>query len=169
MTTEMGPRDVDLTLSERVAAHGTRYTTRLVASTQDDLSIRFTPSTATLSLSGESEHRGDAFNRGLLVASVCMVNIMLAFGAVGIAGEAMTAAAEVSQWLGLVSIVPFVLVATVGLVFGLGSAGLLFEIDVIDHTTEPAPDAVGELKERYVAGDLDDAELEREAAEVWER
>ena len=37
MTAEMGPRDVDLSLSERFAAHGTRYTTRLLASTQDDL------------------------------------------------------------------------------------------------------------------------------------
>jgi uncharacterized membrane protein len=45
---------------------------------------------------------------------------------------------------------------------------LLTDSDVIDHTTEPAPDAVDELKDRYVAGDLDDAELEREAAEVWE-
>jgi uncharacterized membrane protein len=47
--------------------------------------------------------------------------------------------------------------------------GLSQKISVVDHTTEPAPDAVDELKERYVAGEIDDTELEREAAEVWER
>src|SRR6056297_604607 len=102
MTTEMGPRDVDLSLAERVAAHGTRITARMVAATQDDLSIRFTPSTATLSLSGESEYSGEGFNRGLLVGTLCTLNLMLAFGGIAMAAELSSLAAEVSQWLGLV-------------------------------------------------------------------
>jgi len=169
MTTEMGPRDVDLSLSERVAAHGTRLTARLMSSTHDDMAIRFTPSTATLSLSGESKHSGERFNRGLLVGLVYTLNLMFVITAVGLAGEAMIFAAELAPWLGTVAVVPFLVIAIFGALVGVGSAELLTDTDVIDHTTEPAPDAVDELKERYVAGDLDDAELEREAAEVWER
>ena len=169
MTTEMGPRDVDLSLSERFAAHGTRYTTRLLSSMGDDVSLRFTPSTATLSVSGESEDSGDAYRRGILVSTVYMLNLLFGLALALMPLDVISAAAEVGPWLMLAATGPALFVTSVGLVFAMGTAGLITQTDVIDHTTEPAPDAVDELKERYVAGDLDDAELEREAAEVWER
>ena len=169
MTTEMGPRDVDLSLSERFAAHGTRYTTRLLSSSGDDVSLRFTPSTATLSVSGESEHSGDVYRRGILVSLLYMINLLFA-GLVGsVSLNTVDLASSVGPWLVLAVSVPALFVTCAALLFAFGSIGLLTETDVVDHTTEPAPDAVDELKDRYVAGDLDDAEFEREAAEVWER
>jgi uncharacterized membrane protein len=166
MTVEMGPRDVDLGLRERFAGQFIRFWAWAVGVVSDDVDLRFRVPTATLILSGESEHSGDEYERGSLAATLISVNEMAMMAVMaysGIGTMSLTAAPSVAiAFLLLIA----ACVAGVSLV---GSASLTTSINVIDHTTEPAPDAVDELKERYVAGEIDDAELEREAAEVWER
>jgi len=169
MTTEMGPRDVDLTLSERFASRITRYVVPLVSEMSDTVSIRFDPRRATLSLSGESDHAGDAFNRGLLVGLVYLLNMLLTLAVLSLAAEAAQAATEISTILALAVGIPFLFVSGAGVAFAMGTAGLLFKTDVVDHTTEPAPDALDDLQQQYVDGEIDEAELGKRTAEVWER
>jgi uncharacterized membrane protein len=51
----------------------------------------------------------------------------------------------------------------------IGSASVASKIDVVDHTTEAPPDAIDELQQQYVAGDIDADELERQAEAVLRR
>ena len=168
MTVEMGPRDVDLSLDERFAARITQHVTPLTG-LSDSVSVRFDPRRATLSLSGESEYTGDEFKRGLLVALVYLFNVMLAVCTILLTAEAAEFAAETSPVLGAAALVPFLFLSLTGITFAFGSLGLMFKTDVIDHTTEPAPEEIQDLKEQFVGGEIDKDELGERAAEVWER
>ena len=164
MTTEMGPRDVELAFSERVAAHFVTFWAWLV-STTDGPTVRFDPESATVRVSGESDHSGDEFVRGRNITQLTSMNTVAMIGLAGVLAGAPIPSGALGGLYGLCSI---------ALMLGCllvvrGSINITSKIDVVDHTTEPAPEAVEDLKERYVAGELDDAELEREAAEVWQR
>jgi len=165
----MGPRDVDLTFTERFAAHGTKYLIGIVSGLSDTVSLRFDPRRATVSLSGESEYSGQPFNRGLLVGMVYLVNLLLSMSAIGLASEAATAAADIGPALTAAVFVQSLFVSGVSIIFAVGSIGLMWKTDVIDHTTDPAPDEIQELQEQFVDGEIDEAELGERAAEVWER
>jgi len=167
MTVEMGPRDDgELTLSERAAARLMDWLVRGFDVLADEGRIRFNAATATLSLSGESEQPGDAFSRGkivaMLVATTAIVSVMPLM--------LITTLFEVANpVVTLVAAVGTAVTAAGGIFMVGGAVDLLDKITVLDHTTEPAPDAVADLKQRYVDGEIDDADLEQEAAEVWER
>ena len=168
MTAEFGPRDVELGLMERVAAHATRYTTCVTANVVN-ISLRFNPKRATLTLSGESQHPGEGFNRGLLVGFVYLLNLMLSLCVALVAANAMSVGASIGPIAATVigSIALFVFAGSV--LVGLGSVSLIHKTDVIDHTTHPEPDAIDEVREAYLDGEIDEAELEARSAEVWER
>jgi len=169
VTTEMGPRDVDLTLSERFASRLTRYVVPLVSELSDTVSVRFDARRATLSLSGESEYSGDAFNRGLLVGVTYLFNILIAVLSISLASEAANAAVDFGPVVGLAAVVPFLFVSGAALVFVMGTVGLMWKTDVVDHTTEPAPEELDDLQQQYVDGEIDEQELGERTAEVWER
>jgi uncharacterized membrane protein len=169
MTAEFGPRDVDLTLSERFAARLTQHIMSLVSDVSDTVSVRFDPRRATLSISGESEHSGDAFERGVLVGLMYLCNLMLAVCTIAFSAEAANLAADVSAWLGVVTVVPMLFVTGVSVLFVLGSIRLMSKTNVVDHTTEPVPDELDALREQYVDGKINEQELGERAGEVWDR
>lgn len=168
MTTEIGPRDDDaddLDVFERLAARSTSlFVDVLVAMYPGKGSLRFNADTATLSIGGESERHGDAFARGQLVASLLMANALLPVGALILLGDVMNAA---GPSLALVIMAPFTALALFSMMMLTGSMGLFDKVDVIDHTTAPAPDAIDDLEAAYLADKIDEEELGERAAEVW--
>jgi len=168
MTAEFGPRDVDLGLMERVAAQATRYSTELF-SHMANISLRFNPERATLTLSGESQHPEEGFNRGLLVGIIYFHNFMLSLCVALVAAGAMSVGGSVGPMAGTVIGIPALFVVAGSMLVGVGSVSLITKTDVIDHTTEPEPDAIEEVREAYLDGEIDEGELEARSAEVWER
>ena len=166
MTTEMGPRDVDLGPKERFAAQFIRGWAWVVGYVSDDAVPRFNPDTATLSISGESDEQGDAFARGRTVAQLTSLNQVAMMGVIGMCGMSLIGAA-VTMSAGTATLA--VLLAAVAFVSYIGSIELTSKIDVLDHTTEPAPEELDELKAEFVDGEIDEQELDERAAEVWER
>lgn len=165
MTAEMGQRDVDLGLKERFAAQFIRFWAWVVSLIADDVHIRFEPTTATLSLTGESEHSGDRYARGRLAATFVSLNELammsvLAYSAMGMMTLPATPITAVIAVVVLVT-------ACVACVSLLGGASLTSKIDVIDHTTAPTPDAIDDLEAQYMADEIDEQELEDRTAEVW--
>ena len=158
MTAEFGPRDVELSFMEGVAAHATRYSTRLF-SHMVNVRLRFNPERATLSLSGESQHPGDGFNLGLLVALVYLLNLIWSMGVALVAAEAVSVGASIDPIAAAVIGIPALFVIVGSILVGLGSISLIQKTDVIDHTTEPLPEALDELQQEYVDGEIDESEL----------
>lgn len=161
----MGPRDVDVSLSERVAGHGVRFWAWVASLDDDDPNVRFDPTTATVRVTGESEYSGNEFARARAATTLPALNIVIMLTTV--------AAIAASPPPSGVLLAPYA-VGSLGLMavcgaIGYGSASLINKINVVDHTTEPTPDRLDELEQRYVDGEIDEAELEREAAEVWKR
>jgi len=169
MTTEMGDHDADPTIRQQVAGYSVVVAVKLMNHVSDDAYGRYNRHEARLSLYGESEDAGDAYERGRSVSAVTSIAQMWP-GFVMVLMAVLGAPVAAAGGVLVSSVVTFVMLAVTLFAAGnsLGIIGLTKKIGVVDHTTEPTPDAVDELKERYVAGDLDDAELEREAAEVWE-
>jgi len=167
MTTEMGPRDVDLGLREQFAGNFIRFWAWAVGVVSDDVDLRFRVPTATLFLSGESEHSGDEYERGGLAATLVSVNEVAMMGVLAYCGMGITSLAAAPGGV----IIPLLLftVACVASVSLTGSASLTSSINVVDHTTEPAPEKLDELKAEFVDGEIGEEELGERAAEVWER
>lgn len=170
MTVEMGDHDATPTLRQRFAGISVSWAVRLMNYVSDDAYGRYDRRAARLSLYGESEHAGDAFKRGRDVSSltsIAMLGPLLPI--MGLMMIASTVAALAAEVMAL----PLTLLAFGATLYGLVNVvalqGLSQKINVLDHTTEPAPDAVDELKERYVDGEIDESELGERAAEVWER
>ena len=158
MTAEFGPRDVDLSLMERIAAHATRYTTWLLSDLTNP-SLTYNPKHATLSLSGESEDSGNGYARGVLVGMLYLHNVVLALGAIVLAGEAASVVASVGAIVGTIVGVVSLFVMFASALVGWGSVKLMAKTDVIDHTTEPLPEALDDLQQQYVDGEIDESEL----------
>jgi hypothetical protein len=87
-------------------------------------------------------------------------------GVIGMCGMSLIGAA-VTMSAGTATLA--VLLAAVAFVSYIGSIELTSKIDVLDHTTEPAPEELDELKAEFVDGEIDEQELDERAAEVWER
>lgn len=170
MTVEMGDHDATPTLRQRFAGISVAGAVELMNKVSDDAYGRYHRGDARLSLYGESEHAGDAYKRGRDVASVtsiAMLGPMVPALPLAMVAEMVLAVGAEGASV-LAALLAFG-VTFYAMVNALAMVGLTKKIGVVDHTTEPAPDAVDELKERYVAGEIGDSELEREAAEVWER
>ena len=142
MSVEMGPRDVDLELKEQFAAQFVRLWAWVVGVVSDDVTLRFCASTATLFVTGESAHSGDAFVRGRYAMSMVSVNMVTMMAVLAYCGIAVVALRGVA-YPGLIAGAAL-LTACVAFVSLIGSAALASKIDVVDHTTEAPPDAIDE-------------------------
>jgi uncharacterized membrane protein len=166
----MGPRDGDLSWRHQLAGFSVEGAVAIMNAASDDARGRYNRAKGLLSLYGESDDAGDVFVRGRQVSAVTSIAMLAPLLLVvlclllGSATQALFGPTVATIPLG----VGFLLNGA-AVINAFALIGLSQEIGVVDHTTEAAPDAVDELKERYVAGEIDDAELEREAAEVWER
>ena len=166
----MGPRDVELGWIERFAGISVDAVVQLTNLISDSARGRYDRDRAVLTISGESEHAGDRFARGRAVSLLTMIP-MLAWMAVtvvllGLGGVTTTALGET---VAFVPLVLTVVTSITGLITVHGASSLQDKISVVDHTTEPTPDALAELQQQYVDGEIDEAELAERAAEVWER
>lgn len=170
MTAEFGDHDATPTLRQRFAGISIVGAVALVNYVSDDAYGRYDRDTARLSLYGESEDAGDGFQRGREVsdiASIAMLGpllpVMLLLGFSG----------GLAELVGPLVALPVSVLGFVSGVYALanvgGLMGLTTKISVVDHTTEPAPDALDDLQQQYVDGEIDEQELNERAAEVWQR
>jgi len=168
MTAEMGPRDVDLGWTERLAGRAIAPLVALFNYIVDGPTVRYRSRTATVALSGESEHPGDGFNRGILVSLLLFSNILAWLMPMLVLSDTIqqTAAGSPVFWVASALMLP---VGAFSLLNLFGTMGLLMKTDVVDHTTEPAPDALDDLQQQYVDGEIDEEQLGERTAEVWER
>ena len=132
--------------------------------------VRYDRERATLTFSGESEYSTDEFRRGQGAMAVAAGGALWPVWALLGSTMAMRAVAET---FGAVAATPFALLSLTLMVFTMlcfsGLWSVMDSISVVDHTTEPAPDAIDELQEQYLNDEIDEQELGDRAAEVWER
>lgn len=170
MTAEMGNHSATPTLRERFAGISVVGAVALMNYVGDEAYGRYDRATARLSLYGESEDAGDEYERGRdvsAVTSIAMLGpVVPVMALVGLSSVITAVAGEVVA-------LPLTLVAFISCVWALANVialqGLEQKIGVVDHTTPPAPDALDELQREYVDGEIDEAELDERAAEVWDR
>jgi hypothetical protein len=170
VTTEMGPRDGDVSWRHRLAGYSVKGAVAFMNAASDNAHGRYDRAKALVSLYGESEDAGDAFVRGRSVSaltSIAMLGPILLIMLCLVAG-AVTQALFGAAIAAIPMTVGFV-VNVLALINAAALLGLTKHIGVIDHTTEPAPDELDELKGEFVDGEIDEAELGERAAEVWER
>jgi len=170
MTAEMGDHDATPTLRQRFAGISVAGAVALMNYVSDDAYGRYDRDTARLSLYGESENAGDAYERGRAVSSMTTVAVfgpMLPALALAVLADVMITAggetAALLPWLLGLSVTSYAVTNAFGMI------GLTQKIGVVDHTTEPTPDALDDLQRQYVDGEIDEQELDERAAEVWER
>jgi len=111
-----------------------------------------------LRVSGESKNSGETAPRiralyGILNLHTYLWMVVFAItvyaGAMlSVEGTPLAAAVSAALWVCL------------GMVVGAKAA--IDRTEIIDHTTEPLPDDLDEIKQQFVDGDLDDSEFERQ-------
>lgn len=168
MTHVFGPDTTldELGLSERVASRLFAAWFPLANRALADQDWRFDREKLRLSVRGESEHSGDAFTRGRVVNAVWYLNSfiwILPFGFV-------TALTEPPAGVLFPVALAGVLLLAVGTFLNvIGSTHLARKTQVVDHTTEPKPEAISDLQAQYVGGEVDVGELEDRVEAVIER
>ena len=166
MTAEFGPRDVELGWKERFAGRMASAVCSLVNSETDDKTLRFNPDTATLTVAGESEHSGDALYRGTNVGALFLFTNTIAWMILASLNALIGTGSFIVDTALLIGIIATSVVVYANMA---GSFNLLSKTDVIDHTTEPEPEALAELREQFVDGEIDERELEARVEEVMAR
>ena len=166
MTAEFGPRDVELSTTERVGARSIELLVRFMNwKSLDDKTLRFRTDSATFVVSGESEHSGEGYARGKAVAAVCVAAGIIPFVALLSLGPAVT---KLPAPLDVVGSLLLLLSMALALVNLAGAFDVFKKADVIDHTTEPDPERLTELQDAYIAGEIDVDELEAEVEAVMD-
>ena len=134
--------------------------TAMMNHTSDETELRYDLDNNRISISGTSENPGDVpgHNRGVgMMAAVGVMISMACAMMLTVAGVSMggpTGILESVTYLLLMgSALGYVLLA-----MSVGTTAVCCE--VVDHTTEPLPDDLDDLKQQYVDGDLDDTEFE---------
>ena len=167
MTAEFGPRDVDLSTTERVGARSIELLVRFMNwKTLDHKTLRFRTDSATFVVSGESEHSGEGYARGKAVAGVCLAACIFPFVALLSLGPAVTFLPAPLDAVGSLLLGLSMGLALVNLT---GALDVFKKADVIDHTTEPDPERLTELREQFVDGEFDERELAARVEEVMTR
>ena len=172
MTAEFGPRNVDLSATERVSAATMRFLFAVADTIIDEQGVRFNDQTATLSVRGESDQPGDGFKNGRLVSIWGVVNALIPIGLLILLGEIpiqaglLPASSLLSAVYSTLVLLPLAVFAMVN---AHGSISLLDKIDVIDHTTPKPDDRIEELADGYVDGQIDREEFAAEVETLFER
>ena len=175
MPAEFGPivEDKNPTLPERVAAVPYGWAASVLSMGSDGKRLRFDRKRFVLSIHGESDYSGDAFNRGQLVSNLetlvymglAASGLVLPFVSEIIGYASGDPSAIVVAGFGVVSII-WMCVCTM-LVLGLPS--LPNKVRVFDHTAEPLPQELESLQQQFVDGDLDEHELADRVEAVIDR
>jgi len=168
MTHVFGPDTTleEVGLSERLASWLFARWFPLANRALADQEWRFDREKLRLSVRGESEYSGDAYSRGRVVNTLWYLNSfiwILPFGFV-------TALTEPPAGVLFPIASAAVLLLAVGTFLNVaGSTDLARETQVVDHTTEPTPDAISDLQAQYVDGEVDTDTFEERVGEVIER
>ena len=167
MSEVFGPKDEaePLTLSERVAGPTLTALVMVIDRIGDDQPHgEFDWRKRRWSLSGTSEYSRDPFTRGISTAALGLLNMMwVSAPIVGIWTLGMTVPSlQVPLAVVLLFLAPITLLAV------NGTAEMLPQIEVVDHTTPAEPEAASRLRDSYVGGEIDDAELEQRLEEALE-
>lgn len=131
---------------------------------------RFDRHALRLSIHGESENAGDEFSRGRLAgALVPLVQMGSLVGSavvsVGLLGLATVIGEAAARPLAVLSLLgPLTSYGAI-----IGCWWLSDAISIVDHTTEPRPEVLDELEQRFVDGDLTEQELEQQVEQVIDR
>lgn len=166
MTTEMQPSadDGKRAILAKVAAPAYGLACRLGSSFREN-TIRFDGDKPAISIHGESEDSGNAFERGKLVEKIGNIATWILFAP-------LLAALGFVHSVDALGIEPggplLVLVAASVLAYGIwatlavrGMPWLADSVAVFDHTTEPVDDC-DDLKQQYLDGEIDERQLEAE-------
>ena len=161
MTVEHGPLEVD----EKKRGFSWWLSGRMMAaifSTLDRIGypIRFDAEKNRISVHGESENPGSEMKAGVLAAITPIMSVLFYSGVFILLGPAVETADEFSAAAGVVVFVPFALLAVLLIGSFSGHFERVKQMRVVDHTTEPLPDDLDDLKQQFVDGDLDDTEFE---------
>lgn len=166
MATEMRPTsDGDRhTILAKAAAPAYGLVCRL-GSLFGESTVRFHADKPAISIHGESENSGNAFERGKLVEKIGTLATFILFAPL----LGMLILARSVNLLGIQPGGPLLVLAVTGVTaYGVwaalavrGMPRLADRVSVIDHTTEPVDDC-DDLKDRYLSGELTEAELEAE-------
>jgi len=124
--------------------------------------IRFDPEKNRISVRGESENPGSEMKAGVLAALTPIMSVLFYSGLFILLGPAVETADEFSAAAGVVVFVPFALLAVLLIGSFSGHFERVKQMRVVDHTTEPLPDDLDDLKQQFVDGDLDDQEFEQQ-------
>ena len=161
MTVEIGPLDDDEpdtdSLSWLISGKLLSVSVRLWRGLGAD-SIRYDDEKNRLSIRGESDRAGCQFRGGYLIGLVSVMAVLQAvmvavlFGHIGSLSESF-----IFHTVMLLLMLAVALPTLVSL-DGLGER--MRSMTVYDHTTEPLPDDLDDLKQQFVDGDLDDSEFE---------
>jgi len=170
MTTEFGDHDAALTLRQRFAGISIVGAVALVNYISDDAYRKYDRQRARLSVYGESENAGDGFQRGREVSDIASIAML---GPVLPTMLLLVFSGGVAELVGPLVALPVSVLGFVSGVYPLanvgGLMGLTTKISVVDHTTAPTPEALDDLQQQYVDGEIDEQELDERAAEVWQR
>ena len=175
MTAEFGPIDDERAhkLTERLTAIPYSWACSVLSTASSDTSLRFNKDRFVLSVHGESEYSGDAYNRGHLVAGVQTLVYMGIFFSGYVLSMVPRMLPYDSGGLSMYAAAFFAMLTLVWLsvcvVFAVGLPSLSKKVRVIDHTTEPLPDELESLQQQFVDGDLDEHELADRVEAVIDR
>jgi len=123
-------------------------------------SIRYDRHKNRISLHGESQNPGSPYKAGVIAALVPLSAFMMYIGVAAMFWQLPNALSSYSEVLsgavgGLyLGIVITLVTCTIPLLERIK------QMSVVDHTTEPLPDDLDDLKQQFVDGDLDDSEFE---------
>ena len=168
MTAEFGPQDERVaSLPERLGAVSISLLTRFTNwKSLEQMNLRFRTDSATFVVSGESEQTGEGYPRGLSVGVLCLAaGLIPVVALMGVGPAAM----ELLEPLTPVSEVMLLFLTVLVLVNLFGVFRVLAKTDVIDHTTEPEPEALAELQSQFVDDEIEQGELEARVEEVMQR
>ena len=175
MTAEFGPIDDERAhkLTERLTAIPYSWACSVLSTVSSDTSLRFNKDRFVLSVHGESEYSGDAYNRGHLVALIQTFVYMAIFFSGYLLSLLPRLLPYDSGGLSMYAAAFFAMLTLVWLsvcvVFAVGLPSLSKKVRVIDHTTEPLPDELESLQQQFVDGDLDEHELADRVEAVIDR
>ena len=134
--------------------------TKLLNQVSDEKTYRYDLDNNRISVSGVSETPGDVagHNRGvgLMAATGVMLSMMFT----------MLIIVPMQSWgppSGMLDagVRLFLLACATGcILMASATASTALACEVVDHTTEPLPDDLDDLKQQFVDGDLDDSEFE---------